>query len=290
MIFDCFIFFNELELLELRLHELAGVVDKFVVVEARRTFSNQPKPLHFQENRARFAQFENKIIHVIVEDMPATGDAWESERFQRNAIARGLQGCRPDDWVLVSDIDEIPRATVVEKISRETPYHDGFLSNAVHSALNSKMFKAVFHRKGFRRRLRKNHPFVLKFEQSLHRHYLNCVSVRPRFWYGTRMLRYRDFSAANELRHSGYKLVKDAGWHFTFMGGVDRIREKIAAYSHQEFNNQKFTAPQAVTARIDHGKSLFDRDEELEFVRLDETFPRYVREHPEKFSNWIKPV
>ncbi|MDR3456733.1 MAG: hypothetical protein P4N60_04765 [Verrucomicrobiae bacterium] len=289
MIFDCFTFFNELELLELRLHELAGVVDKFVVVEARRTHSNQPKPLHFQENRARFAQFEDKIIHVVVEEVPDTTDAWVIERFQRDAIARGLGGCRPDDWVLVSDVDEIPRAAVVAKISRETPYHDNLFSNAVHAALNSKMVKAVFHRKGFRRRLRKNHPFVLKFEQTLHRHYLNCVSVRPRFWYGTRMLRFRDFSAANELRFSGYKIVKDAGWHFTFMGGADRIREKIVAYAHQEFNQRQFTEPAAVTKRIESGKSLFDRDEQLEFVPLDETFPRFVLAHPQKFSSWLKP-
>src|SRR5271156_187621 len=131
MIYDCFTFFNELELLELRLNELAGVVVKFVLVEATKTFSNKPKPLHFQENRARFAAFENKIIHVVVEDAPDTSDAWVIERFQRNAIERGLRGCKPDDWVLVSDLDEIPRATVVDKMSREIQFHDNLFSNAV---------------------------------------------------------------------------------------------------------------------------------------------------------------
>ena len=71
MIYDCFIFFNELELLELRLNELAGVVDKFVLVEATRTFTNEPKPLFFQENRARFREFDSRIIHVVVADSPS---------------------------------------------------------------------------------------------------------------------------------------------------------------------------------------------------------------------------
>ena len=104
------------------------------------------------------------------------------------------------------------------------------------------------------------------------------------------MLRFRDYSVADELRHSGYRIVKDAGWHFTFMGGVDRIREKIAAYSHQEFNQGRFTEPQAVSDRITRGESLFGRDERLEFVPLDATFPRFVLENPEKFANWIRPL
>ena len=66
MIYDCFPFFNELELLEVRLHELDGLVDKFVLVEATRTFAGHPKSLYFAQNRGRFSAFDNKIIHVIV--------------------------------------------------------------------------------------------------------------------------------------------------------------------------------------------------------------------------------
>ena len=90
MIYDCFTFFNELELLELRLNELAGVVDKFVLVEATQTHTNKPKPLHYHENRARFSAFHDKIIHVIVDDMPQSSDPWIPENFQRKCIARGL--------------------------------------------------------------------------------------------------------------------------------------------------------------------------------------------------------
>ena len=186
MIYDCFTFFNELELLELRLHELAGVVDKFVLVEATKTHSNQPKPLCYQENRSRFGEFQDRIIHIVVDDLPDAKNAWVLENFQRNGIGRGLTNCRPDDWVLVSDIDEIPRATTVARVSREMQFRDDFFVNLAHGALNSQLAHAILHRRGFRRTLRNHHPFVLKFQQSQYRHFLNC----------------RDGAAAIQLWHS----------------------------------------------------------------------------------------
>ena len=283
MIYDGFTFFNELELLELRLHELAEVVDKFVLVEAARTHTNQPKPLFYQENRSRFSAFHDKIIHVVVEDLPVAEDPWIPERFQRNAIARGLTHCRPDDFVLVSDLDEIPRASAVVEMTRKIPYHDNLFSTAGHAALNLAPFKKIF-----RRLLRKHHPFVWKFEQTLYRHFVNCRSSDIN--YGTRMVRFRDFSTANELRRSGYKTVENGGWHFTSMGGVERIRQKIAAFAHQEFNKPEFTDPQHLARAIHEGSPLFHQSERLEFVPLDNSFPRYLLEHPEKFSDWIKLV
>ena len=67
---DCFIFFNELDALELRLEELDPVVDRFVLVEARTTFTGQAKPLVFAEHRGRFAKFLPKLVHVVVDELP----------------------------------------------------------------------------------------------------------------------------------------------------------------------------------------------------------------------------
>lgn len=290
MIYDCFTFFNELELLELRLHELAEVVDKFVLVEATKTHSNKPKPLHYQENRLRFAGFHDQIIHVVVADLPDSKDPWVLENYQRNCIARGLADCRPEDFVLVSDLDEIPRATAVDKMSREIPFPDNLLSHAVHAGLNSTWFKSVFHQRKLRRPLRRNHPFIWKFRQTLYRHFMNCRSVDPAFSYGTRMLRFRDFSCAEELRHSGYKVVENGGWEFSWMGGVQRIQEKLAAYAHQERNLPGIADPQHIRQAMNEGRLFFDGDNRLEFVPLDASFPRYLLEHPEKFSSWIRPV
>ncbi len=290
MIYDCFTFFNELELLEIRLHELSGVVDKFVLVEATKTHSNQPKSLHFQANQARFDRFRDQIIHVIADDLPDATDAWILENYQRNCIARGLVNCRPDDLIMVSDLDEIPRATTVAKVSRELKFRDDFFSKLAHETLNSRVVKSIFHRKGLRQKLRNAHPYVLKFRQPLYRHFLNCRSVRPAYSYGTRMMYFRDFSCAEEMRHSGYKIVEDGGWHFSFMGGVERIREKLAAYAHQEKNLPEYTNPKFIEERINRGAPLKGLDCELKFVPLDDSFPRYILEHQEKFSSWIKPL
>jgi hypothetical protein len=290
MIYDCFTFFNELELLELRLHELANVVDKFVLIEATQTHTNKPKPLHYQENHARFSAFHDKIIHIVVDDLPQSSNAWIPENFQRNCIARGLKDCQPDDFILVSDLDEIPRAGTVEKMSQKIPFNQNFFANAGHTTLNSRPFKKIFHSRGLRRRLRNNHPFVWKFRQLMHRYYLNARPTPQTYSYGTRIMRFRDFSCAEEMRHSGYKVVEDGGWHFSWMGGVQRIQEKLAAYAHQERNRPELAATGHIKQSLNDGRMFFKPEQRLEVVSLDDSFPRYLLEHPEKFSNWIKPV
>ena len=168
MVYDCFPFFNELELLELRLNELDGIVDKFVLVEATKTQTGLPKPLYFAENRARFDAFANKIIHIIVDDMPS-GDGtrahWVRERLQRNSIAKGLVNCNPQDIIMVSDVDEIPNVQTLARFFANFPYREDALSNFLHAAINARITRFIFHRKGLRRRLRKNHPYVWKLEQ-----------------------------------------------------------------------------------------------------------------------------
>ena len=104
------------------------------------------------------------------------------------------------------------------------------------------------------------------------------------------MLRFRDFSCAEELRHSGYKIVKDGGWHFSWMGGVRRIQEKLAAYAHQERNLPQIAATENIEQSLREGKMFFEPEQRMEFVPLDDSFPKYLLAHPEKFSDWIQPL
>ncbi len=102
------------------------------------------------------------------------------------------------------------------------------------------------------------------------------------------MLYYRDFNTAQEIRHSGYKLVKDGGWHFTSMGGSTRIVEKIKSFAHQEFNQPGLMDPDRLNEAIQNGKPLFDPMEQLRFTALDDSYPRFVLANREKFSAWVK--
>ena len=86
MVYDCFQFFNELDILKLRMHVLNDVVDKFVISEATVTFSGEKKPLYFQENREMFREFEDKIIHKVVDDTPMDTSAFMRDSHQKCAV------------------------------------------------------------------------------------------------------------------------------------------------------------------------------------------------------------
>ena len=117
MVYDCFQFFNELDILKLRLRILNPVVDKFVISEATTTFSNIPKPLYYEENKEMFAEFSDKIIHVVVDDTPP-GDTHVRDTFQKSAVGRGLKDCTDDDIIIFSDLDEIPNPEKIKQILR----------------------------------------------------------------------------------------------------------------------------------------------------------------------------
>ncbi len=291
MIHDCFTFFNELDLLELRLNTLDPVVDRFVLVEATLTYQGRPKPLHYAENRDRFAAFHHKIEHVVVDQYPANigADAWVIEKHQRNCIAIGLKNTAPGDQVMIGDVDEIP--------------HPGKVREA--AALRG----------------------VRIFRQRMFYYYLNCLNAteaggRAYAWSGTVMVnaedingpiqRYRDFSMlmanyfhpkfinrmywnlrlARERMRYGWRptFILDGGWHFSYLGGVDRIIEKIESFSHVEYNNPAYKDRARIEAAIARGEDIFGRDFRYRFVPLDDSYPQYVLAHRDRFAKYIGAV
>lgn len=112
MIVDCFTFFNELELLEIRLEELGNVVDRFVLAEAKLTFQGKSKPLYFKENATRFKRFRDKIDHLVV-DLPQTDDPWVREGCQRDALKLAVEKLPSSAMVFISDADEIFRPSAM---------------------------------------------------------------------------------------------------------------------------------------------------------------------------------
>lgn len=116
MIVDAFIFYNELDLLEMRLIELDPVVDKFVIVQAHQTFRGDPKPLYLSRHDRRWQQYSWKIETVNV-DLKGSGP-WEREKYQRNVISDYVKDLfDEDDVVIISDVDEIPRREIVRDLA-----------------------------------------------------------------------------------------------------------------------------------------------------------------------------
>jgi beta-1,4-mannosyl-glycoprotein beta-1,4-N-acetylglucosaminyltransferase len=286
-VFDCFTFFNELDLLDVRFQEMDSVVDKFVVVEATRTFQGEPKPLHFAENADRFGAFQDKIIHVVVDfpddiELPRSRQfnsmPWGREHYQRNQIAKGLATAEPDDLVIVSDVDEI---------------------------LNADVLKASV------RTLRPNEVAI--FEMPMYSFFVDRldINVHPKAreirWLGPRMIRRRRLTTAQQLRevkpfHSrrmrGMRvgemetrlknytatgvycrpvLVRDAGWHFTSIGDWANWRKKIDAYCHQA-EGQSNPAYRTEEAFYDWVERLTRPDPKLNLPKAmsgNSNFPRY---------------
>jgi hypothetical protein len=208
---DTCMLFNELDLLELRMRELWPVVDRFVVVEAAFSHAGVAKPLFLAENRARFEPFREKLVSHVVRESPVAAPRDEPERaiverFQRDAIGAALAPLRLSrrDVVLVSDVDEIPRATAVESLDRR-----------LHDA-----------------------PFCVFVQRHYHR-YVNHAwpgDAGPPRWLGSVACRYgklrrigahrvrRGHGRAGDLlrqRDRRWDYVDDGGWHFTWMGGAE---------------------------------------------------------------------
>lgn len=285
MIIDTFPFFNELELLEVRLQELDSVVDRFVLAEAPRTHSNRPKPLHFAENRHRFERFLPRITHIVVDDLPDSSNAWVLEGEQRRAVDRGLHGCQPDDIILHSDLDEIPSARAVAELaaSMRAGYRATAWNRGWHGLLRRPKVVRLL-RNLFKRR----HPFVWLFEQRQYYYFLNCASVNEPIWHGTRATFFRDYTSAFDLRRWAGRRVPNAGWHFSYMGGVERVRRKLEAFAHQEFNRPEFTNPQHVAAALAEGRWVLGDNHILDFVAIDGSFPKSIRDNLGQFSEWVR--
>ncbi len=278
-LWDCFTFFNELDILELRLRELAPVVDRFVIAEATKTFANEPKPLHFQDNKARFAAFLPKIVHVVVDDLPDAGDAWDREAFQRNAVGRGLEGAAADDIVMISDVDEIPYPENVAKLTPsavsghiwfiECDYYTYKLNLAIENkwvglcavrALQKKHLPALQDLRAFRARQSRSIPMPVN----------QAINVAKNM-----------FRVGSPLTH---RLIEHGGWHFTFMNTPERIQYKIKSYAHQERNTPEFNNLANLQRLIDEGRSICGRNLRVEPMAH---MPRTVQADPARWQHLL---
>lgn len=278
MVYDSFQFFNELDILKLRMNVLNDVVDYFVISESTVTFSGDPKPLYYNENKEMFKEFEHKIIHNIVDDTPMDCNAFMRDHHQKCAVARGLKGCKPDDIVIFSDVDEIPNPDTLREL----------LPNVEDGKIYM-MAQRLFY-------------CYLDMEEVSG----NLLSVTGEFddvekkqWLGTKICRYSvlDNYTTEELRNKEQKAigvrVPNGGWHFSYMGGgkkqstADRVKYKIKSAAHQEYNNRHILWN--VRKNIKNMQDIFGRDSKLQLVEIDETYPKYLRDHLDEYKYLLYP-
>lgn len=291
-VLDVFLFFNELDLLEVRLNLLYPFVDYFVINESTQTFSGIDKPLYYLENKERFEKFQDKIIHNIIEKptenhLISAGQRYgtnvecqQRDTYQKDSIKNYLDNiCYPNDIIIWSDLDEVPNPEAIENINE---YYE--------------------------------HGKVYNFAQDYCMCYLNMVektgifrSQTPDFeyedypkWIGTKVFafdflnRYTLTDMKRPLLNEFNVRISPGGWHWTYVGSnglsvEDRVISKIDSAAHQEYNDM--SVKMQVRNLLDSNCDPLGRGGcKYEVVEIQETYPKFIIDNLKKYSYLIKNV
>ncbi|MEK7339790.1 MAG: hypothetical protein WBD50_07545 [Candidatus Rhabdochlamydia sp.] len=267
-IYDCFTFFNELELLKMRLEELNDHVDYFVLVESVETQRGDPKPLYFQENQHLFNKYLPKIKHIVIDEYPSdidpvTGLCWDRESFQRKCIMRGLQQCDNLDIIMISELNEIPRTQTLETL------------------------KLLFYREKRKpnKLVIKNPPDEIALEMPSFVYQLNRKSENHEGpWVGTVATLYNNVKrkGVQSLRDNRWNFFKimDGGWYFTWIGNTDQIRQSL-------FSTIEGRDKESVGSISDEEIETWIQAQEI--IPMDSQypndFPKYIKKHIDYFRS-----
>jgi beta-1,4-mannosyl-glycoprotein beta-1,4-N-acetylglucosaminyltransferase len=235
-IYDCFTFFNELDILKIRLEELYPVVDYFIIVEANKTHSGKDKGLILEKNIWRYKKYWDKVLYIKVEDMPKFNffdkliinlekkthgfltrfigsnfrlGKWKLENFQREQIRRGLKNCLKEDIIMVSDIDEIPKREKIKEAVR-------LLNNYKKIGFEQKFYFMFLNQRVIKRKWIGTK--AVKFEY-----------LKRRLKMNPQLIRLRKFHFILNRFHikEDIQIIKNGGWHFNDIGKDTEIIEKI---------------------------------------------------------------
>ena len=281
-VFDSIIFFNELELLEMRLNILNDVVDYFVVSESPFTVSGNEKPLYYQENKDMFGKFNDKIVHHITEEIPNDYShllektkfhcaykepdpygtpmidlpvRYQRALFNRNNSAFGSEKAGPadGDLIITSDADEILDPRVLEDLDWFDPYNH-------YVAVGPAYY------------------FKLNF-------------LYQKDWMGPRLCTWNHLKNTTVDQHrqdhkKAYQ-IEDAAWHFSFLGDAENFKLKLASYEHTENNSDDVTSN--AEEKVEEGLDPLGRGQQYQAVPIDDTYPEYIQNNQEKYADLIKP-
>lgn len=277
-IFDCFPFFMELDLLELRLRELSSVVHRFVLAESRWDFAGNPKPLYFADNRERFAEFADRIVHVVVEEQPANAsERWAIQRHQRDQLMRGLGEAEPDDIVMISDVDEIPRlsaiGTMADTLSRRRMFATFLMAHHLYR-LNLRT-EPVGYITGTRA-VRRRDVRVLHLVRQL----------KKRYWKSAPDWADQIPARFNALQACGLPLPRltlpEAGWHMHSVGGRDLLRAKWESFVVDETLDGQTSWDDAFGAALEQGRVA----EALGLTRVPlQDLPEQLGQDPDRYDH-----
>tara|TARA_B110000037_G_scaffold164567_1_gene186086 strand:+ start:466 stop:1677 length:1212 start_codon:yes stop_codon:yes gene_type:complete len=269
-IVDCFLFYNELQLLEFKLKELNDIVDYFVLIESKQTHTGNKKELYYEKNKEMFSEYNHKIVHIIHDHNATaeTGDSWSNEKEQRFYGTKGVAqlNLSDDDFIILSDLDEIADKNTLRSI-----------------------------KKYFWREMKP----ISCLEQDMY--YYNINNKLETKWHQSKILNYKTYKEYvdnprkfNTIlrpeynpdgRHVGhYPIIKNGGWHFSYFGDINFIKNKIKNFAHTELSHFGDETHENINEKIQNNKDIFDR-EDIKFknIRLEDN--KYL---PENYKMIVK--
>ena len=256
---DCFLYNNEDLILEVRLNTLNEYVDNFVIVESKFDHQGNKKKLNF--NFSNYKKFEHKIKYLVIDKFPENMSSWDRENYQRNYINKGIQEFNEDDYIMISDVDEIPNLKEIKNLDK--------------------------------------YKFTV-FQQKLFFYKFNAHNTTTPFWFGSKICKKKYLKSPQWLRKQKVKknpfwkfykikwnIIKDGGWHFSFLMDAHQIEAKLNSFAHEEYNNDYFKNFERINYSIDNNIDLFNRGFTYQKIDFDESFPKYIFDNKKKFKNWI---
>jgi beta-1,4-mannosyl-glycoprotein beta-1,4-N-acetylglucosaminyltransferase len=287
-------FFDEELLLSLRLKTLNKYVDKFIIVESKYTHSGDKKKLIFDINK--YSEFKNKINYIVTEDAPNgieninsdddenqknikhIMNALRRENYQRNKIKDGLNEAGPDDWIIISDLDEIPNLDIIDfnKINKKIIF---FKQRVFYYKLNLELKK--IHWIGSRAVQKKN----LISPQWLR-------NIKDRIY-----SKWRLDIILSKKKYNNIFYINNGGWHFSYIKKPEDIEKKLKSYlHHREYDLEplgiekikNFVNNKSVIYdhRVDQTQYKFSGSQKLEKIELD-NLPPDVKNNINFYNEWL---
>lgn len=259
-IIDIFLFCNEVDMLELRLTEHKEV-DFFVIVESRRTFTNNEKSLNYEQNKERYSKWHDKIIYLVIDSYDdSLKTAWDREHYTRNfglnhvkddLIEKGI--IENNTLILSTDLDEIVNNDILK-----------MCKNMIFD--NGKILLMDFY-------------------------YYNCNWKVDRKWPLARIIDYQSLikfydGKLQKLRDNNkLEAIEKAGWHLSYFLTFEQISYKLKSFSHIEYNGERFTNTENIKNAVENGKDLFGRSDNILIRTTDsDTLPSSILILPKMFQ------
>ena len=269
-IFDCTTFYKANLLFETRFNVLKNYVDYFVVCEANKDHVGNAKNFNF--NTELINKYPAKIIYIKVENLPNIKIKGKKDydllKIQMENLFKGLVKANDEDLILFSDEDEIPNPKYLNEFQKNKYKFGIFLQNMYYYKLNIQSLSEGDGNWPGSRICKKK--FLKSFAWFRSLKTKNTEAPVWKFW-----------------KEKSIQLIKNGGWHFTYLMKPEEISQKIKSMAHTEFNREEFVDTEKIKIKIEKLQDPFDRNHKLKKVKIDENYPEYIKNNIKIFKNWI---